>query len=74
MIYAFVGSLFDADCLQVDHHNILGQMPELERNTATFVMQNLVRQPHPSAQTIAHLHFALESGPFPSYAERLLYC
>ena len=42
IIYAFLGSLFDPVCASLNHMDVLDQMKELDRQTATLLMRNII--------------------------------
>ena len=41
MIYAFLGSLFDPECEDVDHVEALQKMEAIERDVALSLMHNM---------------------------------
>ncbi|KAK9864879.1 hypothetical protein WJX84_009467 [Apatococcus fuscideae] len=42
LIYAFLGSLFDPSCASLDHMDVLDQMKDIDRQTATLLMRNVI--------------------------------
>ncbi len=42
LIYAFLGSLFDPACASFDHMDVLDQMKDIDRQTATLLMRNVI--------------------------------
>ena len=42
LIYAFLGSLFDPNCGGIDHMDVLEEMKDIDRQTATLLMRNVI--------------------------------
>lgn len=42
LIYAFLGSLFDPSCGGIDHLGVLDEMKDIDRQTATLLMRNVI--------------------------------
>lgn len=42
LIYAFLGSLFDPSCGAIDHMDVLEEMKDIDRQTATLLMRNVI--------------------------------
>ncbi|EIE22859.1 hypothetical protein COCSUDRAFT_42447 [Coccomyxa subellipsoidea C-169] len=62
-IYAFLGSLFDPVCAQINHWDVLAQMAPVDRETACLLMHNLAANLGDSAAVAAHPHSAGEVNP-----------